>query len=292
MTVIKSAKFTVCAVLAVSAAVCMLSLSSRAQTLSSALAKDAGTSGGKDAVLPYEDNSYEKAQLERFRKMGAQFLFSSSKGDVYKLAAAINNFRDYRNLLIFRKNFAKIEDAPADLLIEIAVSRAPHIDLFSDAFRLAQNHPVHKFYDEKTASGSAIGLISYGKDVREAAKRLFGEELQLSDADGISVKYDKALDLYYLPRLGAAIATDYPVVLSANKSESGILTVRTALLSFWECYGQWSAPDGSWKSVPNAKIADVKAYVLAHLDRLPQYQFTFACAENGELSLTGFQSVS
>ncbi len=245
-----------------------------------------------DGRLPLENTQDRLAEIRNFRKIGAQFLLDDDRA--YKLAAVIYAYRDYRNTLIFNSDFSSISELPASLLVEIAASQSPHIDIYGDAFEDAdpQLQPVKRFFEEQTGSGRSMSLLSYGEDVRKMAQALCGESFELPAQDGISIRYNQPLDLYYLDAEGSALATDYPVITSIESGPDGGLTAQAVILSYWDSFNQWSFPDGSWGSRENADIQTVKEYVTCHIDRLPAHVYTFTPRADGEWGISGFSKAA
>lgn len=242
--------------------------------------------------LPLENTQDRLAEIRNFRKIGAQFLLEDDRA--YKLAAIIYSYRDYRNTLIFNSDFSSISEAPVSLLVEIAASQSPHIDIYGEAFEAAdpQSQPVKRFFEEQSRAGRSVSLLSYGEDVRKMAKVLFGDSFELPAQDGISIRYSQPLDLYYLDAEGSTLATDYPVITSIESEPDGGLTARAVILSYWDSFNQWSFPDGSWGSQENADIQAVKEYVCRNIDRLPAHVYTFTPRTDGEWGISGFSKAA
>ena len=109
--------------------------------------------------LPLENTQDRLAEIRNFRKIGAQFLLEDDRA--YKLAAIIYSYRDYRNTLIFNSDFSTISEAPVSLLVEIAASQSPHIDIYGEAFEAAdpQSQPVKRFFEEQSRAGRSVSQI-------------------------------------------------------------------------------------------------------------------------------------
>lgn len=259
------------------------------QASSSASESQPAPSGDR---LPLENTQDRLAEIHNFRKIGAQFLLDDDRA--YKLAAIIYSYRDYRNTLIFNSDFSSISEAPAPLLVEIAASQSPHIDIYGEVFEAADPHlqPVKRFFEEQSGAGRSVSLLSYGEDVRKMAKVLFGDSFELPAQDGISIQYNQSLDLYYLDAEGSTLATDYPVITSIESGPDGGLIAQAVILSYWDSFNQWAFPDGSWGSGENADIQTVREYVCRNIDRLPAHVYTFSPRANGELGISGFSQAA
>lgn len=211
--------------------------------------------------LPLENTEYKTAQMKNYETIGAQFFLDEKR--YYQIANAIYHYRDYHNTLIFDQDFMDIQQADPALLVEIAVSQAPHIDQYSNAYRnLTDDSPIGNWVLKKKDSGFPIGLIAYGDVVRAEANVLFGETYELPRTNGRTIQYDKELDLYYLNRESASLATDYPIIteeLDFPEKEKTI-AVKAITLCYWEFNGVWAAPDGSWES-NGMSMSEIKNYV-------------------------------
>lgn len=242
--------------------------------------------------LPLENTDYKKAELQNYETIGAQFFQNDKR--YYRIASAIYRYRDYHNALIFEENLSDITQADPAFLVEIAASQAPHIDLYSAAFRnLPADCALGKFFKQKKDTGIAVGLLSYGDDVRAKAKELFGEDYELPKLAGLTIRYDADLDLYYLNRDGASLATDYPVIIGELKTsdKDGCIAVKVLRLCYWDFNGIWSTPDGSWES-GKMTMQEIKNYAVKQIEAGNQ-QFmpsTYYLQEtDGGLRVVGFQ---
>lgn len=245
-----------------------------------------------DVRLPLENTDYKKAELQNYETIGAQFFLNDKR--YYRIASAIYRYRDYHNALIFEETLPEIAQADPALLVEIAASQAPHIDLYSAAFRsLPAESPLGKFFKTKKKAGLSIGFMSYGSDVRTKAKELFGEDYELPKLAGQTIQYDADLDLYYLNRDGASLATDYPVIVGElnTAQENGCIAVKVLRLCYWDFNGIWSTPDGSWES-GKMSMQEIKNYAVKQIEAQNQ-QFmpsTYYLEEtDGVLRVVGYQ---
>lgn len=211
--------------------------------------------------LPLENTEYKTAQIKNYETIGAQFFLDEKR--YYQIANAIYHYRDYHNTFIFDQDFMDIQQADPALLVEIAASQAPHIDQYSNAYRnLTADSPIGNWVLNKKESGFPIRLIAYGDVVRAEANVLFGETYELPRSDGRTIQYDQELDLYYLNREGASLATDYPIITEELDSpeKENTIAVKAITLCYWEFNGVWAAPDGSWES-NGMSMSDIKNYV-------------------------------
>lgn len=237
--------------------------------------------------LPLENLTSRFGEIQNFKDIGAQFLCDHPES--YTITAAIYAYRDYNNSIIFDQPFEDIQQADPSLLVEIAASQAPHVDLYNaDFYTAPSSDPVKSFYQEQLKQGHRISLISYGDDVRKTAKALFGEDYQLPAANGLTMLYHPELDIYYLDHYALSLSTDYPVLVSVTEVPNGY-QADVVIMAYWDCYDSWGTLDGSWNSEDGAPIYQVRDYVNAHLTELPQYSFTLQKTPdrlNG-LSVTG-----
>jgi|GEM_PF-7044006 len=245
------------------------------------------------ARLPLENYSYRAAELQNYCSMGAQFYTDHMGSDVrdvpYDLAAAIYKYRDYHNALIFDTNFTDILELDPAILIEIAASQAPHIDLYSDAFaNVSTENEIKKFFVERYEGGQELSLLSYGEDVRAKAAELFGDSYELPRADGLRIRYNAEIDLYYLEGPTAALSTDYPVVVEWKRIGDSY-TAKIIRLSFWEFRGSWSTPDGSWESSENCSISEVREYVNSNFHSFPQDTYVLTGRDRQSLRVIGYK---
>lgn len=240
------------------------------------------------ARLPLEKYDYIIGELKNYRDIGAQPLVDDE--NAYALTEAIYRYRDYHNALIFDAPFTDIAQADAALLVEIAASQSPHIDLYADAFADASpENPIRRFYETQREKGGTLSLLSYGEDVRRVAKSLFGDDYELPRQDGHSILYNETLDLYYLDAEGSAMSTVYPILTAVTPSESGdgSVTVEAVRMCYWDSYNAWSTPDGTWESGNDTKLDEVGAFVSDPQNKLPRYRFTLTPAGKG-WRITGF----
>lgn len=245
-----------------------------------------------DVRLPLENTDYKKAELKNYESIGAQF-FQNSKNN-YRIANTIYHYRDYHNTLIFDETLPDITQADPKFLVEIAASQAKRIDLYSTAFcNLPTESPLGKFLMQKKKAGISIGFLSYGSNVREKAKELFGEDYELPKLAGQTIQYDADLDLYYLNRDGASLATDYPVIVGElnTAGENSRIAVKVLRLCYWDFNGVWSTPDGSWES-QDMTMQEIKNYAAEQIEAQNQ-QFmpsTYYLQEtDGVLRVVGYQ---
>lgn len=235
--------------------------------------------------LPRESQRYRQAELETYQQLGAQLFLGE---EAYPLAESIYNYRDYHNMFIFTDSFTDITQLEPELLIEIAASQAPRVDLYSRTFRASQG-PVRSFYLAQREAGKPVGMISYGADVRRKAQELFGEAYTLPRQDGLTVRYEPQLDIYYLGAQDvSSMSSDYPILLEVRQ-EGDRYTVKSILLSYWSFSGTWSNPDGSWESDEYCSMEAVRSYLDSEArNDLPVLTFTLEKA--GDLyRMVGFQ---
>ncbi len=242
--------------------------------------------------LPLENTDYKKAELQNYETIGAQFFQNDKR--YYRIASAIYQYRDYHNALIFEESLSDLAQADPAFLVEIAASQAPHIDLYSAAFRsLPADCALGKFFKQKKNAGIAVGLLSYGDDVRVKAKELFGKDYVLPRLAGLTIQYDADLDLYYMNRDGASLATDYPVIISELETpeKDDCIAVKVLRLCYWDFNGIWSTPDGSWES-GKMSMQEIKNYAVKQIEA-GNRQFipsTYYLQEtDGTLRVVGFQ---
>ncbi len=234
--------------------------------------------------LPRENLHYRQAELQTYQKLGAQIFLGE---EAYPLAESIYNYRDYHNMFIFTEGFTDITQLEPELLVEIAASQAPHVDLYSAEFRASSGN-IRKFFLDQREKGTPIRMISYGSDARQKAKYLFGTDYDLPRQDGATFRYSPDLDIYYLYAEGSSMSSDYPILLEVRQ-DGDLYTAKSILMSYWSFSGTWSNPDGSWESDEYCSMDAVKEYLSTKSkDALPI--LTFTLQKSGDIyRVVGFQ---